>query len=93
MRLFLLSHFTIAIFLPYFNTNWKGRRTKNIRESEELIAQVDGGYVKSNDKNRSNFEVLVSQIYAAEDHIHGGVSKNGIRTSGTIINKICSGYN
>ena len=58
--------------------------------SDHLIVQVDGGYIKSCNKNSKAFEALVSTIYKADDHISGGVSKNGIRKSGTILNKIYS---
>lgn len=58
--------------------------------TDHLIVQVDGGYVKSHNKNSRAFEALVSSIYRAEDHITGGVSKNGIRKSGSILNKIYS---
>jgi hypothetical protein len=57
---------------------------------EHLIVQVDGGYVKSHNKNSRAFEALVSSIYRVDDHITGGVSKTGIRKSGTILNKIYS---
>ena len=55
-----------------------------------LIVQVDGGYIKSYNKNHQSFEALVSTVYKPEDHIPGGVSKNGIRKSGSIENKIYS---
>ena len=58
--------------------------------SDNLIVQVDGGYIKSYNKNSKAFEALVSTIYKADDHISGGVSKSGIRKSGTILNKIYS---
>jgi len=58
--------------------------------TDHLIVQVDGGYIKSHNKNSRAFEALVSSIYKADDHITGGVSKNGIRKSGTILNKIYS---
>ena len=58
--------------------------------SDHLIVQVDGGYIKSSDKNSKAFEALVSSIYKVDDHIAGGFSKNGIRKSGTILNKIYS---
>lgn len=58
--------------------------------SDHLIVQVDGGYIKSSNKNGKAFEVLVSTIYKVDDHIAGGFSKNGIRKSGTIVNKIYS---
>lgn len=58
--------------------------------TDNLIVQVDGGYIKSYDKNNRAFEALVSSIYRADDHITGGVSKNGIRKSGAILNKIYS---
>ena len=50
--------------------------------TDHLIVQVDGGYIKSHNKNSRAFEALVSSIYKADDHITGGVSKNGIRKSG-----------
>ena len=58
--------------------------------ADHLIAQVDGGYVKSFDKNNRSFEVLVSNVYKIEDHKSGGITKNGKRASGTIENKIYS---
>lgn len=58
--------------------------------TDHLIVQVDGGYIKSYDKTKQSFEVLVSSIYKPENHIAGGVSKNGVRKSGTISNKIYS---
>jgi hypothetical protein len=64
--------------------------TTNIKFAKELIAQVDGGYVKSKEKNNRNFEVLISKVYKPEDHIPGDISKNGIRKSGTITDKIYS---
>ncbi len=58
--------------------------------SRELIAQVDGGFVKSNDNNRRSFEVLVSTVYKPEDCQSRGYSKNGLRKSGVITGKIYS---
>ena len=58
--------------------------------TDHLIVQVDGGYIKSNNKNSRAFEALVSSIYQADAYITGGVSKNGVRKSGTILNKIYS---
>lgn len=57
---------------------------------ESLIVQVDGGYIKSLGKNSNGFETLVSSIYKPENHICGGISKNGIKKSGKIIDKIYS---
>ncbi|MFK7973976.1 MAG: ISKra4 family transposase [Rickettsiaceae bacterium] len=58
--------------------------------AEHLIVQVDGGYIKSYNKNHQSFEALVSSIYKPKDRIPGGRSKNGIRKSGCIKNKIYS---
>jgi len=55
-----------------------------------LMVQVDGGYIKSLGKNSNGFETLVSSIYKPENHICGGISKNGIKKSGKIIDKIYS---
>lgn len=60
------------------------------KSTDHLIVQVDGGYIKSSDKTKQSFEALVSSIYKPEDHIPGGVSKNGTRKSGTISNTIYS---
>jgi len=58
--------------------------------AKQLVVQVDGGYIKSYNKNRQSFEALVSNIYKPENHKPGGVSKNGIGKSGNISNKIYS---
>ncbi|MDC0865063.1 ISKra4 family transposase [Rickettsiaceae bacterium] len=63
---------------------------KDTDNAERLIVQVDGGYIKSYNKNHQSFEALVSNIYKPEDHTLGGVSKNGLRKSGSIANKIYS---
>lgn len=62
--------------------------SSNLGHAEHLIVQVDGGHIKSCDKTKNSFEALVSSIYKPEDHERGGISKNGLRKSGTISSKI-----
>lgn len=58
--------------------------------AKDLIVQVDGGYIKSCNTSTRAFEALVSNVYKSEDHLAGGISKNGTRKSGSITNKIYS---
>lgn len=53
--------------------------------SERLIVQVDGGHLKSSEKNERSFEVMTSVIYKPES-----VGKIGGQERGKIYNKNCT---
>lgn len=65
-------------------------KDEKILSKDHLIVQVDGGHIQSCDHRSRSFEALVSEIYSAEDHISGGLSKNGLKKSGFILNKTYS---
>ena len=57
--------------------------TSNTEDAKELILQVDGGHIKSSQKDKRSFEAMASIVYRPENNIK---DKSGV---GKIINKTC----
>jgi hypothetical protein len=65
------------------------RQLPRKKYADQLVVQIDGGYIKDKNPRLSSFEVLVAQVYNPENHVAGTKSENGSRVSGEIIKKTC----
>ncbi len=77
----------VGQILNKLHTNYSSVKVRE--EAEELVIQVDGGYIKDKNPKINSFETLLVQVYNPKNHNHGYKKPNGTRVSGEIINKTC----
>jgi hypothetical protein len=82
---------TIEIVGDYISRHPITDIPENIAPAKELVCQVDGGYLRSNEEDQHGFEALASIVYSPENVIYqGGKPDNKEPSRGEIISRHCA---